>query len=289
MKKITIVGMALATGMALAGWAGAADSWDADGDADYVVITASTDLASLGVKDQGSQEVTKAIRAALAGKPPETKARILLGATTEGSSRWQFVYLRSIVLLDAEGRLNGEERLVTHQSISGAVGYRLTPWKSGVKDGMEREFLSDVLRGEVPWKAGKMEGVRKTFFASGQLEAETEYAGGVANGFTRTYDETGNLAREGTMKQGKRDGKMTDYWEGARQPKRVAHFQNGKAEGRLTEYYLSGNLKREASLKDDSLHGVEKQYEEDGKASLTRYWLNGDGVTEEDFKKGGGK
>lgn len=285
MRIIQGLGLALGIGAAIVGAVVAADSFETEADTGFVEVTTTTDLATVGVKNQGAPAVAAAIKNALTNQPAGTKVRILVGSLADGSGQWTCVYLRSIVLLDAEGKPNGEEKYVADAKAS----YRLVPWVHGVKEGVEKEFINSVLRGEAIWKAGQMDGMRKTYFEDGKVESETPYINGKANGISRTYDKKGLLVREGTMKNGKRDAAMTDYWEDSKQPKRVANYRDGQANGPVKEYYLSGKLKREATLKDDSLQGEEKQYNEDGKVSLTRYWFKGDVVTPEEFKKMDGK
>ncbi len=279
MKAILLVSMMV--GLAGAGLAGT-PSFEVGGD-DGIVVSAAT-LATLEVEGEGANHVKSAITAALAGKPAGTQVRIQLGTFTEGSSRWQVTYLKSIVLLDAEGKPDGVEHFITQQTINGVKGYRLIPWKNGVKDGVEQSFVSEKLREELPWKNGKMEGLRRSLYEDGKVEVETQYADGVAHGFTRMYAEDGTLTREGTMKHGKRDGVMTEYWEGTKQRKRVVNYDDGQVAGVVKEYYLGGKLKREVSMKDESYHGEDKLYNEAGKVTQTRYWFKGDVVTKEEFE-----
>jgi antitoxin component YwqK of YwqJK toxin-antitoxin module len=98
------------------------------------------------------------------------------------------------------------------------------------------------------------------------------------------YAEDGSLTREGMMKHGKRDGGMTEYWEGTKQRKRVAKYDEGQVVGVVKEYYLSGKLKREVAMKDESYHGADTLFNEDGKVTQTRYWFRGDVVTKEEFE-----
>lgn len=269
--------------MLLAGSAsGASPSFETEGD-DYLTVTAET-LNKLPPLGQSDREVKRTIAEVLRGKPAGSKVRLLLGTYTEGSSRWLVTYLKSIVLLDAQGRPDGNEKYVTNQGVNGIVGYRLVPWKSGTKDGVEKTFVDEILKEEIPWKAGKIEGLRRSFFADGRVEVETQYVDGEANGPTRIYASDGSLIREGTMKNGKRDGTMTEYWPGTKQTKRVVKYRDGQAAGLVREFYLSGKLKREVAMQNESYHGEDKLYNEDGKLTQTRYWSNGDMVTKEAFE-----
>jgi antitoxin component YwqK of YwqJK toxin-antitoxin module len=252
------------------------------GEEDRLTVTADT-VDSLAVSGVGAPEIKRTIAATLAGKPDGTRASIILGTLTEGSSRWQVTYLKSIVLLDAQGRLDGEEKYIISQGVT-VTGYRLIPWKNGVKEGTEKTFLGGRLREELPWKNGKIEGLRRSFFADGQVEIESQYDNGVANGPTRAYAADGSLVREGSLKQGKRDGTMTEYWPGARQAKRVVVYRNGLVTGMVREYYLGGKLKREVAMKDEAYHGEDRLYNEAGQLTQTRYWLKGDAVTKDVFE-----
>jgi antitoxin component YwqK of YwqJK toxin-antitoxin module len=273
----------------------AGDKWD-DGapDADdmgakMLVASTNSNLAELGVKGPGADGVARTIKSELAKGPAGSKVRFSLTDMTEGSARWRNLYLRSIVLLDEKEQPNGVETFVIEMSVSGEVAERREiPWAHGLREGVEKHFRGNVVLGETPWQKGKIEGVKKTFHPSGQVATETTFVGGEANGPVRVYEADGTLVRDGTMKNDRREGPVTEYWAPGK-PKKVVPYRDGKAEGVLKEYYQSGKLKREIGLKNDSYHGEEKQYNEDGKVSLTRYWINGDSVSEQEFKKNAGK
>ena len=61
---------------------------------------------------------------------------------------------------------------------------------------MTIEFYSD----------GKLEGVRKVFFASGKIAEETTYSSGIKNGSSKKYTETGIVIEESTFVNGQYDG-----------------------------------------------------------------------------------
>ena len=61
---------------------------------------------------------------------------------------------------------------------------------------MTIEFYSD----------GKLEGVRKVFFASGKIAEETTYSSGIKNGSSKKYTETGIVLEESTFVSGQYDG-----------------------------------------------------------------------------------
>jgi len=195
-------------------------------------------------------------------------------------------YIAGIVPLDADGKPHGTEELREARS---RTPVQTVEYEHGIKDGVERVYLDQdgkrFLQTEIPWKDGEVEGMRKTFYPDGKVRSETGYHKGVADGPTRTYGKDGQAVREGTMKEGLREGPLTDYFPGTKQPKRVIPYHEGKVHGVAREYYASGQLKHERAFQEDTLHGVEKEYEADGKVIRTRYWLKGESVSEDAFKK----
>lgn len=196
--------------------------------------------------------------------------------------------LKSAVPIDAKGRKDGieEQFRTTH------YGHleRAVPYKAGVREGIEKVWGDRddqggrYVRSEVPWKNDKRLGTLKCFHPNGKLSSETEYLGDLAHGKTRSLSIDGKLLREGEMRDGKRHGIVTEYWTKTDTPKRVIPYNAGKVTGVVKECYSNGKLKREITFKDDAMHGVEKQYEVDGKLSRTRYWFDGDIVSKDEFK-----
>ena len=250
-------------------------------------VTAASELATLGITGHGARNVVKAVQEALKGKPEGTKARVSIGVGTEGSVRWTYFYPRSVVTLDNQGRPDGVEFLAVNlvMTVGRIVVHRLIPWKNGIKQGLEKEYAGKRLRAEVPWVKGKMHGPQKTFFRNGKVRSETVYVNGIANGPTRLWDENGSLTSEGDMKDGKLDGRFVEYWPGTEQPKRTIHYRMGVTHGPVTDFYRSGKLKRKRAFKNEAAHGEDLLYNEDGTIAQTRYWLEGDPVTKEEFEK----
>jgi antitoxin component YwqK of YwqJK toxin-antitoxin module len=54
--------------------------------------------------------------------------------------------------------------------------------------------------------------------------------------------------------------------------------------GTTTEYYADCAVKRTLSFKDNRIHGEERLYDPDGTLSRTKYWHNGESVTEEEYR-----
>ncbi len=252
-----------------------------------LVVTSPKDLAAAGITGHGSRDVVAVVTEALKDQPAGTKVRVIIGEQTEGSVRWRLVYPKSAVALDAEGRPHGSEYLaVIVDAGTGRINaFRRVPWEHGVRHGLEKEYDGERVSAEVPWVNGKMAGVRKSFFPNGQVQSESPYVAGQANGVTRTWDADGALTSEATMKNGEREGQMTEYWPGTTQARRLLEFHHGVAHGAVREFYPTGKLKRKCSLADGSLHGADESYNEQGEVTHTRYWWKGDPVSAEEFAR----
>lgn len=80
-----------------------------------------------------------------------------------------------------------------------------------LKDG-EWKFYdtkTDKLLSTEPYVNGKINGVRKVFFANGALAEEATYTNGVKNGSYKQYTEKGIVLEESTYKNDKLDGPVT--------------------------------------------------------------------------------
>jgi len=251
-----------------------------------LVVESVDDLALHGISGPGAREVGNVVDRVFKDNPEASRARVSYGTATEGSTRWTFVYPRTVTPLDSEGRPHGTEWLMAQFSLVGNLSnYRLVPWKLGVRDGVEREFKNDKLAVEVPWRNGKMHGSRRAYSSDGKLQGETVYADGLAEGPARLWDADGNLLSECHMKAGKRHGAMTEYWIGTDQPQRVIHYKDDRVEGVVRELYRSGKLKRERQFRNDMAHGEERIFDEKENITNQRYWLDGDTVSREAFEE----
>ncbi|MFO7872008.1 MAG: toxin-antitoxin system YwqK family antitoxin [Kiritimatiellia bacterium] len=191
-------------------------------------------------------------------------------------------YVSSFVPVNAEGKEDGVQRfLETNQRVSKTV-----TWKEGVKDGPECVYnvWPRYKKAEVPWVKGKIEGTRKTFYENGNVRSETPYKDGEPHGLAKNYSTNGRVTRECTMKQGVRDGKLVDYWPRTAQPRRVITYDMGKVQGIVREFYENSQLKREVPFENDTMHGEEKRFEENGEPARSRYWINGDLVSKTEFE-----
>ena len=164
---------------------------------------------------------------------------------------------------------------------------RKTPYKQGVKDGTEQIFFpgTDKLEAEIPWVNGQINGVKKTFHASGAKAGETTYENGRITGESRAYTEKGGLLRVVRFTAGQRDGEMIDYWpDRDGKVDRSVPYKNGGVHGVSRSFYADGKPKWEKPFRENKQHGVEKQFAPDGTVERERSWIDGDTVSAEEFK-----
>jgi len=255
------------------------------------VIRSPDELVLHGVSGKGADSVKKVVERICKENPGSTRFRVRYGTATEGSTRWTYIYPQSVVPLDADDRPHGNEWLALEgdPATGSLFSYRLVPWKHGIRDGVEKEFSARQqearLVGEVSWRNGKMHGARKAFFPDGKLRSEIPYVEGLADGLARIWDADGKLLSEGTMKAGKRDGTMIEYWPGTDQPQRVIHYKDDRIDGLVREFYRSGKVKRERSFRNESPHGEDRTFHENGEVAALRYWHNGAPVSKDEFEK----
>jgi antitoxin component YwqK of YwqJK toxin-antitoxin module len=102
----------------------------------------------------------------------------------------------------------------------------------------------------------------------------------------KTYDLPGRLVKVTPYRDDKTDGKVVEYYPSTEREKKVIPFRQGKVHGLVLEYYEDGTRKHELPALDDHFHGVEKEYDEKGQLIRTRYWLDDELVTKEDYVKG---
>lgn len=166
---------------------------------------------------------------------------------------------------------------------------RTVNYKDGLKDGPEQEFAGSYatryVKVELPWKEGKLQGVRRMLHPNGKPMAETTYENGLESGDAKSFDIDGNLIRKTPFKAGKREGELIDYWPGTDKVKRTVPFKAGKIEGVVKELFLEGKIKRETPFKNDKQHGIDKEYQPDGKVFRETYYVDGEEVSKDDFAK----
>jgi antitoxin component YwqK of YwqJK toxin-antitoxin module len=196
--------------------------------------------------------------------------------------------LVSLTPLDADGKPDGEAWYY-----GSYYPTRMVPYKHGLKDGVETEFIYPENRGgerrvisETPWREGKIHGIKKLYYhENGKLRMEIPYENGIRQGEEKAYDLPGRLEKVTPYKDDKIHGDVVEYWTSTGKPKRVVPFRKGIVDGIVREYHENGTLKKEWPVKNDRFHGIEKEYDENGKLIMMRYWIEDEIVSKEEYEK----
>ena len=237
----------------------------------------------INMKSVAYDMIRRTVAEALTNRPADAKARVALRQEYSNHPAVDGLHVTpaSAVALDENGQPDGVERFFDRDAWSAS---RAVPWKNGRRQGDEIVYDGKQVRAVIPWADDRVNGTRRTFHPNGRIMSEASYTNGAASGPTRAYDPEGRLVQEAEMKDGQRNGEARDYWPETGKVRRVTPYRMGKVVGVSREYYPDGALKREIPFRDNVLHGAEVLYDPDGKTREKRYWIDGDEVSEGEFK-----
>lgn len=247
---------------------------------DVTLLETNTEPASLSL---GFHDV-KRVRAILAEVGPGHKVEMECQTVAPDASK-PIRHIVRLTPLNKAGKPDGQEQIYADWYRRAT---RTTEFRNGERQGVERQYDVDsgATLSETPWDKGVITGVKKTFYPNGKLSNETPYEKGVIAGQSKSYSEEGSLIRVVNYADGKRDGESIDYWpEKPDAVQRIIPYRKGLVEGVAKAFYLSGKIKWERPFKNNQQHGIEKQYAADGVVEKTLYWLDGNPVSEDDYRK----
>lgn len=218
--------------------------------------------------------------------PAGDKIRLLVRRMWEPSKRHHYDSVQATAAVDPQGQKHGEERFYDPY---GHSLKRIISWQHGARHGPEQTMAVGDHNGRrkryartiTPWANGVVHGVKRTYHPSGQVMNEVQYVQGQPTGKATSYDGEGRVVRITEYQSGMRQGLMTDYWP--RQPKRIVPYERSQINGVVREFHPNGQRKRDRPFRHDVLHGIEKQYDDTGELVKTRYWRDGDPVTEAEY------
>ncbi|HUU59665.1 MAG TPA: hypothetical protein VMZ50_08980 [Phycisphaerae bacterium] len=220
--------------------------------------------------------------------PADHKVKVVIGSFYRGQVGMQ-QQIKSLTPLDSDGRPDGEE--LQFGPLWGHPIHSVT-YRKGVKHGPEKAYRDSprapgrrYVYKLTPWKDGKIHGVVRLSYPTGEAMMETPHANGKREGVSRSFEPDGFMKRSVTYKNDQRCGEAVEYWPTTKKLKKVITYKDGLSHGPARQYYDSGKLKMEVPLWEDEFHGVQKHYDEDGKLRKTTYWILDEEVSEEQFEK----
>lgn len=151
---------------------------------------------------------------------------------------------------------------------------------------------------EMQYKDGKLDGLTRSYFSTGDTYWEENYTKGELNGKTVRYYKNGNIKQSDVFINGIKEGPDQSYdkeghlieevmWAGNREngPARLFYpggsirFETsaieGKQNGSSKGYYETGELQFEAVFKDDKIVGESKEYYINGNIYSIVPWKDG--------------
>ncbi|MBF0245108.1 MAG: toxin-antitoxin system YwqK family antitoxin [Planctomycetes bacterium] len=257
-------------------------------------------LANMGepfqIVVEKEEEVDSKLRSIVSEKlkecPPGCKLQIVAAKLTQTYLNPPVVItiIQSIVPLDEQGRPHGQ--MDYYMQDRGGNPLRVVSYSHGKKNGKEQHFdhmkegakYIKYVQMEIPWKDDLIEGERISYYAKDLVSSKTSYVKGKASGESIRYDKVGKVESKCLMKDGYREGLFTEYWPESGEIKKTVQYKGGFIDGPVKEFYANGKLKREMSFAQDLLHGIEKEFEADGKLIRTRYWVDGDKISREEYE-----
>ncbi len=209
--------------------------------------------------------------------------------------------IKTFTPVNRDGQIHG---LVVTKVQYGHQALSTVPYVEGVREGIERNYAYTKIDGklvwyvekEIPWKNDVVEGIRKTFYPTGEIASEVKYVAGKAHGESRSFAKNGQPLRVGRFVAGVREGEMIDYWPPSADrlesgepdpdppPKKILQYKNGEVNGLAKEFHRSGKLRREIPCVEGAFHGVQVEYDEAGKVVEKRYWIDDEEVSKNEFK-----
>jgi antitoxin component YwqK of YwqJK toxin-antitoxin module len=198
-------------------------------------------------------------------------------------------FVSSLVPVDEQDRPHGTERFF---QLRGHGADRVVNWKHGVRHGPElvydRSPIKEVgtyVRTETPWENGKIHGNKIVRGTNGKISSECTFVNGLQQGIAKSYGPDGSVVSEIPYKDGEKNGEAVYYHAGTDQVKRKVTYKDDLINGTTVEYYPNGKIKRRMQIKDSRMHGVIEMFDEDGNLAKKMYCLNGETVTEAEFKR----
>ncbi len=140
-------------------------------------------------------------------------------------------------------------------------------------EGVAQYWYEDgTLQTSCTYKNNKVDGVLKSYYPSGRLQAEQNYSAGMLNGQAKSWDKDRQLISECTYKNGKLNGKYTEYY-----PNKAVKFEGnyilGDHEGTWLYYDAAGMIVGEGFFTMGT--GVQKAFYMNGVIKqLTHYTKN---------------
>ncbi|MEM8525578.1 MAG: toxin-antitoxin system YwqK family antitoxin [Bacteroidota bacterium] len=175
------------------------------------------------------------------------------------------ITLFAIFTLSLAANCGGLE-LVVEKNEEGVIieEYTVKP-KSQEREGLYKSFDSNGrLIEEATYLNGKLNGERRVYYESGEVESIETYEADTYQGRFLSFYENGKVQLQGDYVNNNMEGEWKGYYKNGRL-KEVVQFERNNENGPFIEYHDNGNLKAKGNyLNGDNEHGALELYDESG-------------------------
>jgi uncharacterized protein (TIGR02145 family) len=124
------------------------------------------------------------------------------------------------------------------------------------------------------YKDGMPVGIERDYYNSGILAVERPLMNGKKNGIVKMYYPDGKLGKEFPYENDKLNGEIKNYYDDGKL-QGEAFFKDDKKNGMYTTYYESGKIDYQSLWTDDKANGITKEYYENGNLKEEMPYVNG--------------
>lgn len=142
-----------------------------------------------------------------------------------------------------------------------------------------------VLKSELRYKDGKLDGVCRWYYRNGKPEIEVTYSMDKLNGEATRWYENGNLEEKSYYKDNQYDGVVQEYNVFGTMVK-LSTYENGVLNGLYYQWYDNGKQFMEGEYIDGMMHGSWLMYYQDGSIGSNAIYNMGTGV-QKGYSEGG--
>ncbi len=118
-------------------------------------------------------------------------------------------------------------------------------------------------RFEYNYVLGRLEGIQKEYYSSGQIKAISGFKDEKRDGLHEEWHENGILSRRVSFANGLKDGQLGEWYANGT-PKMDAYFQKDIPEGVQTEWHENGQLKTRVDYLSQCKHGWWREWNQRG-------------------------
>ncbi len=148
-------------------------------------------------------------------------------------------------------------------------------FRAGKMDGVARSWYENGrLQNETSFTAGELHGPQTQWFASGRVRQQGRFFQNRLEGAWRTWDGQGTLRQERHYAHGIAHGSWRE-WSAAGRLLSLYRFEGGAYAGQQSQWHENGSLRFQATARGETCEGNWRQWYPDGRPRLFGQWQDG--------------